>query len=299
MKFSFINLQVTPMCPKWRRGSLLMKNLYASPSRVISSMCSSSHSVHQAASCSKKDINQARSIHSLQYHHPYRLSLIQRAFLFPYLGASILLDPRKGHVLAALGDMTSESRLNHIKNNLMESEAGQRLLAERPLISSSLLQELASPTTNPDSTSSPSFPPGSLGEAYSSFMKSHGFSADDRAKVVFLNDESLAYILVRYRQVHDFWHVLVGLQPTVLGEVALKWFEFKVTGLPIAALGGSLGPLKLSPSEHVMLAKTYLPWAFRTTCSCSTLLSFRYEDHLHENIDVVRQCLNIEPAPTS
>jgi len=46
--------------------------------------------------------------------------------------------------------------------------------------------------------------------------------------------------------VHDFWHVLCGLPPTVLGELALKWVEMVQTGLPVAAFSGLFGPLALS-----------------------------------------------------
>ncbi len=52
-------------------------------------------------------------------------------------------------------------------------------------------------------------------------------------------------IYCRYRQVHDFWHVLVDLPPSVVGEIALKYYEWKVTGLPIAGLSTLLGPLTI------------------------------------------------------
>jgi ubiquinone biosynthesis protein COQ4 len=48
-----------------------------------------------------------------------------------------------------------------------------------------------------------------------------------------------------HEQVHDFWHVLCGLPPTVLGELALKWVEMVQTGLPVAAFSGLFGPLAL------------------------------------------------------
>ena len=41
-----------------------------------------------------------------------------------------------------------------------------------------------------------------------------------------LSATDVAYVIARYRQVHDFWHVLCDLPPTVLGEIALKWFEW-------------------------------------------------------------------------
>lgn len=53
----------------------------------------------------------------------------------------------------------------------------------------------------------------------------------------------------RYREVHDLWHVLSGLPPTVEGELALKWFELVQTGLPVCALGAVVGPLALPRRE--------------------------------------------------
>jgi hypothetical protein len=49
--------------------------------------------------------------------------------------------------------------------------------------------------------------------------------------------------------VHDFWHVLCGVHPTVVGEIAVKWFEMVQTKLPVATLSAFAGPLRLPPAE--------------------------------------------------
>ena len=67
-----------------------------------------------------------------------------------------------------------------------------------------------------------------LGGAYMKYIDQHGFSPDERTVVRFMVDEEAAYVMTRYRQVHDFWHVLADLPPTILGEIALKAFEFQV-----------------------------------------------------------------------
>ena len=72
-----------------------------------------------------------------------------------------------------------------------------------------------------------------LGGAYWSYVNTNGFSPDERTAVRFMMDEELAYIMTRYRQIHDFWHVLAELPPTLLGEIALKAFEFKVSSSPL------------------------------------------------------------------
>ena len=42
----------------------------------------------------------------------------------------------------------------------------------------------------------------------------------------FLDDEELAYVATRAREVHDFWHVLFGCHTNSFGELALKAVEF-------------------------------------------------------------------------
>jgi ubiquinone biosynthesis protein COQ4 len=126
-------------------------------------------------------------------------------------------------------------------------------------------------------------------------MESHGFDADERPNVRFMTDPDLAYVIIRYRQIHDFWHVLCDLPPTVQGEIALKWFEWRVTGLPSCGLSALIGPLRLSLSDTRELTTRYLPWAIRSASRCNDLMSFMYEENLHVPLGVVRQQLNIEP----
>ena len=43
-----------------------------------------------------------------------------------------------------------------------------------------------------------------------------------RILCVSLRRLGLAYVMQRYREVHDFWHVICALPTSVAGEVALK-----------------------------------------------------------------------------
>ena len=58
-----------------------------------------------------------------------------------------------------------------------------------------------------------------FGKSYYDFMLNHDFSADERCKVRYMTDNELSYVMTRYRQVHDFWHVLTGLPTSVLGNI--------------------------------------------------------------------------------
>ena len=75
------------------------------------------------------------------------------------------------------------------------------------------------------------------------YIDQHDFSPDERTVVRFMMDEDAAYVMTRYRQVHDFWHVLADLPPTILGEIALKALEFQVSTVDFYLLlaGGSSG----------------------------------------------------------
>lgn len=57
--------------------------------------------------------------------------------------------------------------------------------------------------------------------------------------------------MTRYREIHDFLHVLTGLPPTIEGELALKTLEAVQTGLPMAALSAIAGPLSLRDPRRI------------------------------------------------
>lgn len=125
----------------------------------------------------------------------------------------------------------------------------------------------------------------------------------------------------RYREVHDLWHVLSGLPPTVEGELALKWFELVQTGLPVCALGAVFGPLALSRYEPIpsrpiatangrgagsigkegsreMLAKKYVPWALRAGRRVrKPLICVWYEKRWEQPLEAIRSELGMERAP--
>jgi len=82
--------------------------------------------------------------------------------------------------------------------------------------------------------------------------------------VQYVDDADLAYILLRYRESHDFYHTIYNLPPTVLGEIVLKYIElleFKLGGAGLQAVVGSLGLLK--EEERKKLVYNYVPWVLK------------------------------------
>ena len=156
----------------------------------------------------------------------------------------------------------------------------------------------------PDSTYSSlsSFPPNSFGRHYHDFMSSHGFDPHHRPTVKYVDDADLAYILLRYRESHDFYHTIYNLPPTVLGEIVLKYIElleFKLGGAGLQAVVGSIG--LLNEGERRELVESYIPWVLknfgnrRRLASGVSLLEVFWEEELEEDIDSLRLRLAIEP----
>lgn len=138
-------------------------------------------------------------------------------------------------------------------------------------------------------------PEGTFGRAYAEFMANHEFNPDERAIVQYVDDDELAYIMQRFRELHDFWHVLLDLPPTEFGEIVLKYVETVQTELPVCALSSLLGPLRLSSQERLDLYSNCIPWAYRVGSNASNLLCVYYEKEFETPLDQLREKLNIEP----
>ena len=190
-----------------------------------------------------------------------------------------------------LGEITGHTALHAMHERMKNDATGQRILNEKPIVSKQTLpiEEIGKSTRDPQNIT--------FGQAYGEFLRSHGFDPDDRSEVKYVNDPDLAYIMLRYRQCHDYWHVLTGLPPTVLGELGLKWLELLQTGLPVAALSATVGSLQLDNDERKILNKLYLPWAVRMSKQSTYLLNVYYEMEFETPLKELRDRLCIEPAP--
>ena len=125
----------------------------------------------------------------------------------------------------------------------------------------------------------------------------HRFDPDGRATVQYVDDIELAYVATRYRECHDFWHVLFDLPPTVFGEIILKYVELTQTSLPVCALSGLLGPLRLTSSERRQLRTEYIPWAYTVGKQCDNLMNVYYEQEFETPLSVLRERLKVQVAP--
>jgi ubiquinone biosynthesis protein COQ4 len=182
-------------------------------------------------------------------------------------------------------------------------KTGRRILKERPMINQHTLpiERMAQ------------LPDGTFGREYARFMDTWSITSETRApvsihlnvseffltlkfEVKYISDPELAYVMQRYRQVHDFMHTLTGIPITVEGEIGLKLFEFGQTGLPMAALSGISGMVLLRGQERTRLYEQYLPWALRNVSSCKEfLLNVYYEKELETPLFELQNRLGIRP----
>mmetsp|Transcript_18220 Transcript_18220/g.44030 ORF Transcript_18220/g.44030 Transcript_18220/m.44030 type:complete len:425 (+) Transcript_18220:107-1381(+) len=242
------------------------------------------------------------------------------------------VDPTRADSVAALGDITSPLTLRKIYDRMINDETGRLILKDRPVVSKSTIpyerliaeapsdfgfsitnetEEQQDKNVENDHSDDDDDDDNSItfGQAYGAFLNVHGFDPDERDEVRYVEDDDLAYIMLRYRQCHDYWHALTGLPPTVLGELGIKWLELFQTGLPVAALSATVGSLRLSQDERDVLLNIYLPWALRSSSLLSKkesngnrttppfLMNVYYEKEFDTPLNDLRRRLGITAAP--
>ncbi|KAI1905095.1 hypothetical protein AGOR_G00012400 [Albula goreensis] len=212
---------------------------------------------------------------------------LQKVLLAVGSGVAALQDPYRHDMVAVLGETTGHQALRKLRDRMKNDPEGCSILMERPRIHLSTL-DLSHMSTLPD---------GSLGREYLRFLDENQVTPDSRADVKFVDNEELAYVMQRYREVHDLLHTLLGMPTNMLGEVAVKCFEAAQTGLPMCILGAVLGPLRLSSRRLQQLLTSLGPWALQSGQQARCVLSIYYERRWEQSLDSLREELGIEPPP--
>ncbi|CAG9460290.1 unnamed protein product [Pedinophyceae sp. YPF-701] len=213
------------------------------------------------------------------------LSLPGRAAVALLSAAGALMDPKRADLVAALGETSGGDSFRRMRDRMLASSTGRQILEDRPRITKEFMERAAQ------------LPPNTLGGAYASFMGRRGFDPDERAPVRFIDDDELAYVVQRAREVHDLWHVMFECPTTVLGELQLKALEFVQTGMPMCALSVLGAQTRLRASDRQLLWSTYVPWAVRAGTRSRDLMCIYYENHLEDDLQEFRARFRIEPAP--
>ncbi|XP_062815512.1 ubiquinone biosynthesis protein COQ4 homolog, mitochondrial [Anolis carolinensis] len=214
-------------------------------------------------------------------------NFLQKGLLAAGSACMALYDPYRHDMVAVLGETTGSFALRKLWGRMKNDPEGYRILQERPRIRLSTL----------DIAGLQALPNGTLGREYVRFLDDNGVSPDTRLAARFVDDEELAYVIQRYREVHDLMHTLLGMPTNMLGEIAVKWFEAVQTGLPMCILGAMFGPVRLNSRKLHLLATELVPWAVRSGNSARCFLNFYYEERWEQPVESLRDEIGILPLP--
>ncbi|KAF5217942.1 hypothetical protein ECC02_009183 [Trypanosoma cruzi] len=157
-------------------------------------------------------------------------------------------DPVNAGDVAAVGEITALTALEHMKQSMMSDRTGRMILRTQPRVTDETL-EFASRQ-----------PPGTFGHRYAQFMKFNRFTPNGRTPVAHVADPTLAYVMQRQRETHDFLHTCIGCGRTVEEEIIVKLLEWRHTGLPIGLLA-VIGSLPWLSRQQLRNMELYFEWA--------------------------------------
>ena len=156
----------------------------------------------------------------------------QKGLLAVGSGLAAFFDPKRDDMIAVLGESTGYFALKRIRRSMQLHPEGRKILREKPRINTSIINVPALRE----------LPEGTFGKEYTKFLDKNKVTPDTRLPVRFVDDPELAYIMQRYREIHDFNHTLLGMPTNILGEITVKWFEMVQTDLPMCTFGSFLAP---------------------------------------------------------
>ena len=217
------------------------------------------------------------------YDQHIPLTVLQKILLSVGSGVTAIMDPYRHDLVADFGETTGHQALRWMHNRMLADDEGRQILDDKPRLR----------TDQIDYDRLKSLDPNTFGYHYSRFYTDNGVSPDTRKQVQFVDDAELAYVMQRYRELHDIVHTILNQPTTIKGEVIVKAFEGVQTRLPLCVLGGLIGPLRLNRLERFEYLTKDLPWALRCGSEAKFLMNIYFEKRFEQDIDDLRKELNI------
>jgi ubiquinone biosynthesis protein COQ4 len=134
-------------------------------------------------------------------------------------------------------------------------------------------------------------PEGTLGHAYARFLADRGLTPDVFEAPIGVSDERVGYVAQRFRQTHDLWHVVTGLDTDAASEIVLQAFTYGQTGAPSTGILATLGTLRAATLGQ-RLGRAVVA-AFRAGRRARYLGAFAWEDHWATPLAEVRARLGV------
>lgn len=150
---------------------------------------------------------------------------------------------------------------------------------------------------SPDLEALLTFPEGSLGHAYATYITSHGFDAEFYRPIEVKDDTS--YLFLRRRQTHDIWHLVADFGIDEESEIGLKAFELAQTRSPMSVLliAGSLVRTLFKQPEQLNYLLDRIAVGYRIGAKAKPFLAQRWELAWEKPLEQWRQELDVEVMP--
>jgi ubiquinone biosynthesis protein COQ4 len=214
-------------------------------------------------------------------------SLVKDSYRVGLAVVRVLGDSTKTHEIHRVEEITGRPRYRKLLAELAATPEGQRLLRDRPELS----------TERVDYDRLRTLPASTLGGAYVRHLDHNKLAADYQAAATrHIDDPDMAYLMRRFRQTHDVWHALLHVGVTGHEEVAIHWFTYGQLRLPVSAMIMVLGTLK-----HFVLERRWgalrhsLVEAYRAGRDAEPLLGVYWEDLWDAPLERVRERYRVHP----
>ncbi|KAM3727787.1 Ubiquinone biosynthesis protein coq-4 [Dirofilaria immitis] len=213
-------------------------------------------------------------------------SSLQKGLLAFGSAITAFLNPRRADMVATMAETTAfRPILEKIRHRMESDICGRKILRNRPRITNATI----------DLSYLRTLPHGTLGKEYTIFLETLNTTPDERPIVKFVDDDDLCYIMQRYREIHDFNHLLLQMKTTLLDEIAVKYFEGLQLGLPMCLLGGIFAGLRLEPKRQRAFVQRYLPWCIEQAMNSRLLITIDWENQFDKPISDLQKAYSITP----
>ncbi len=199
--------------------------------------------------------------------------------------ARVLRDSNRIDDIHLVADITGRDRFDALLVRVRARAEGAALLAERPTLGPADI----------DLSRLRQLPADTLGGAFARHLDRHDLELyEGPPSPTWLTDPDARYLVHRYRQMHDIWHVLLGLGTEGHEEVLVHAFTYGHLRLPNSALIVLLGSLK-----HLVLERRWTTlrrdlWrAYRRGRQAVDLLQVRWEARWADPLDQVRRDVRV------
>mmetsp|Transcript_2346 Transcript_2346/g.2670 ORF Transcript_2346/g.2670 Transcript_2346/m.2670 type:complete len:347 (-) Transcript_2346:79-1119(-) len=211
-------------------------------------------------------------------------------------------DPHlRGDMVAAVAETTGEEHLKRLRDIMLSDETGHRILKEKPVLN----------LKHVDMDKLLSLEKDTVGGAFALTMQVHGLSLGSRTPVQYVDDAELAYVMQRYREIHDILHIILGFPFSVSGELAMKWFELVQTRLPMTALAAFSGAFARSEKDPIEFFHgkrsadrvsrhnhaDYVEWAIDAGNRSNNFMNVYLEECWNMKMDDFREAHSIPKCP--